>query len=54
MAAWDWVAGTEPVAAVEPLRYREEVVEREEVLGDFDKSFCHRMVLQSSPRELGP
>ena len=54
MVARDWVAGTKAVAVVAPPRCREGVVEKGEMLGDFDEPFRHRMVLQSSPRELGP
>ena len=32
----------------------EGVVERGEMLRDVDDPFCHQMVLQFSPRELGP
>lgn len=54
MVAWDWVAGMKAVAVVGPPRCMEGVVERGEMFEDFDEPFCHRMVLQSSPRELGP
>jgi len=50
MVAWDWVAGTKVVGVVGPPMCREGVVERGEMLGDFDEPFFHWMVLQSSPR----
>jgi hypothetical protein len=53
MVAWNWVAGTKGVAVVKPPRCSEGVVERGMMLGDVDEPFCHRMVLQSAPRELG-
>ena len=45
--------GTKSGGSCWPPRCREGVVERGEMLGDFDEPFCHRMVLQSSPKELG-
>jgi hypothetical protein len=54
VVAWDWVTGTEAGVVVGLPRCRNGVVERGEMLGDFDEPFCHRMVLQSSPWELGP
>ena len=45
---------TKGVAAVGVQMGREAVVEGGDMLGDFDEPFCHRMVLQSSPMELGP
>ena len=50
MVTRSWVGGAKVVAVVGPLRCREGVVERGEMLGDFDEPFYHRMVLQSSPR----
>ena len=44
---------TKGVAVVGALMGREAVVEGGDMLRDFDKPFCHQMVLQSSPMELG-
>ena len=38
MVAWDWVAGTKAMGVVGPPRCREGVVERGEMLGDFDEA----------------